>query len=92
MMQPMRTTLAIADDVLRELKKLARATDRPMTEVANEVLRLGLAAMHAPTRRQKPYRESPVDMGEPRVDLTKALALISQIDDEEAVRKYQLRK
>jgi hypothetical protein len=31
-------------------------------------------------------------MGEPRVDLTKALALATEIEDEEYVRKFQLRK
>lgn len=88
----MRTTLAIAEDILRELKKLARKTDRPMTEVANEVLRRGLASMRDAPKKTRSFKESPVDMGEPRVDLTKALALAAEIEDEEHVRKYQLRK
>ena len=92
MIAPMRTTVDIEDDILRELKGLARKSERPVTEVANEVLRRGLAAMRSTPKKSRPYRESPVDMGEPRVDLTKALALGAEIEDEEHVRKLQLRK
>jgi hypothetical protein len=88
----MRTTLSIADDVLKELKQLARRANRPMTEIANEALRAGLAAMREPARTKRAFKESPVSMGEPRLDLTKALALAAEIEDEEALRKYQLRK
>jgi len=63
-----------------------------MTDMANEVLRAGLAAMREPPRKARAFRESPVDMGEPRVDLTKALALVAAIEDEEHLRKFQLRK
>ena len=48
--------------------------------------------MRAAPKKPRPYKESPVDMGEPRVDLTKALALAAEIEDEEHVRKFQLRK
>jgi predicted transcriptional regulator len=92
MIPTMRTTLTIADDVLRELKRLARSSDRPMTEIANEVLRAGLVAMREPARKARPFKESPVDMGEPQVDLTKALALAGAVEDEEQIRKLQLRK
>ncbi len=92
MISPMRTTLAIADDILRELKKLARSAERPMTDVANEVLRAGLAAMREPPKRVRIFKEAPIDMGEPRVDLTKALGLAAEVEDEEQLRKLQLRK
>ena len=91
-MPPMRTTLDIAEDILRELKGLARKSDRPVTEVANEVLRRGLAAQRGAPKKSRRYKESPVDMGEPRVDLTKALALAAELEDEEHLRKFQLRK
>ncbi len=92
MIREVRTTLTIADDVLKELKRLARQSDRPMTEVANDMLRAGLATLREPPRRQRTYKESPISMGEPQVDLTKALALAAEIEDEEHLRKYQLRK
>ncbi|HEY6598971.1 MAG TPA: hypothetical protein VIZ30_06655 [Pseudomonadales bacterium] len=88
----MRTTLDIAEDILREIKGLARKSDRPVTEVANEVLRRGLAAMRSAPKKSRPYKESPADMGEPYVDLTKALGLATQLEDEEHVRELQLRK
>jgi hypothetical protein len=92
MTDDMRTTLAIAEDILRELKKLARAGERSMTDVANDALRAGLAAMREPPRKNRTFKESPADLGEPQVDLTKALALAANVEDEEHVRKYQLRK
>lgn len=91
-MHPMRTTLAIADDILRELKRLARRRDCSMTEVANEILRLGLAALREPAKRTRSFKESPVDMGEPRIELTHALALAAALEDDEQLRKQQLRK
>jgi hypothetical protein len=48
--------------------------------------------MREPARTKRAFKESPVSMGEPRLDLTKALALAAEIEDEEALRKYQLRK
>ncbi len=88
----MRTTLAIADDILRELRKISRSTKRPLTVTANEVLRAGLAAMRKPPPRRKRFREAAVDMGLPTVDLTKALELAASVEDEEVVRKLALRK
>jgi hypothetical protein len=92
MMPDVRTTLAIADDILRELKKLARSGDRSMTDVANEVMRIGLATMREPVKRSRSFKESPVDMGEPRIDLTNALALAAAFEDAEQIRKFELRK
>ncbi len=88
----MRTTLSIADDILRDLRALAHAQGKSVTETANGVLRAGLAALAEPGRKRRHFEEEPIDMGIPRVDLTKALALAAEIEDEEVVRKMQLRK
>jgi len=88
----MRTTLSIADDVLRELKRLARNADRPLTDVANEILRAGLAATRKPARTARRFKEVRADLGDPRMDLTKALAIAADLEDEEHLRKYQQRK
>lgn len=39
------------------------------------------------TPRREPYREDVADLGEPRVDLDKALALAARLEDEETIRK-----
>ena len=87
----MRTTLALADDILEELRHLARKRGTSMTRVANETLRAGLARSAAP-RRPPPFRQRVFDLGEPRVDLTHALRLAASLEDEEIVREIAGRK
>ena len=82
----MRTTLDIADDLLRELKKVSAACDRPLTQVVNEILRLGLQQRARPARRRRPYREPVGDLGPPRIDLTKATEIAASMDDERILR------
>ncbi len=88
----MRTTVRIDDDLLIELKELAHRENISLTRLFNRTLRAGAAV----TRNQKPgkrrYREKPVSMGSPRIDLDKALIFVDAIEDEEIVRKLSLRK
>ncbi|MCU0234048.1 MAG: ribbon-helix-helix domain-containing protein [Thermoanaerobaculales bacterium] len=44
----MRTTLTLDDDVARQLKRLARSTDRSFKEVVNEAIRRGLNVGNPP--------------------------------------------
>ena len=82
----MRTTLNIADDLMHELKKVSVACNRSLTQVANEVLRLGLQQRARPARRRRPYREPVGDLGPPRIDLTKATEIAASMDDERILR------
>ena len=89
----MRTTLTIDDDLAQKLKQRAQESDRPFKVVVNEVLRAGLEETTAkPSRR--PYRNRTVSMGPARagIDLDKALALSSALEDEELARKIEQRK
>ena len=88
----MRTTLTIADDILREMKSRAHETGVSLTRVANEVLRAGLDRRAGASRRRRRYREEVADLGEPRVNLDRALALAAQLEDEETLRKLEQRK
>jgi hypothetical protein len=87
----MRTTLTIADDILRELKALAHETGVSLTRAANDVLRAGLdrRAGSSPRRR---YREEVADLGEPRVNLDHALAIAARLEDDETLRNLEQRK
>ena len=87
-MHRMRTTLAIADDILREMKARAHETSVSLTRVANDVLDRR-ASISRPRRR---YREEVADLGEPRVNLDRALALAAQLEDEGTLRKLEQRK
>lgn len=88
----MRTTLTIADDILREMKARAHETGVSLTRVANDLLRAGLDRRANTSRRRRRYREEVADLGEPRVNLDRALALAAQLEDEETLRKLEQRK
>ena len=87
----MRTTPAIAYDILRELRDRAHRTGVSLTRVANDTLRAGLDRRADRLRRRRPYREEVADLGEPCVDLDRALAIAARIEDEETLRKVEQR-
>ena len=74
----MRTTLTLDDDLFMALNERARATGRSFKEVVNEVVRRGLFDSDPP----RPIVAPTLDMGAPRIDVTKALDLAMQSDDE----------
>jgi hypothetical protein len=74
----MRTTLIIDDALFRELKKRAAAERRTLTEVTQEVLRLGLEKRAA--RPRKPAKLPSFSMGKPKVDLADRDRLYDVLD------------
>jgi hypothetical protein len=88
-----RTTLRIDDDLLLELKRLARTQKLSLTQLANRLLRRGIEASRArPGAARRAYREKTFAMGRPRFDLDKALALAAALEDEETVGELARRK
>lgn len=86
----MRTTVTIDPDLDAALRRIARERGVSFKEVLNETLRAGLAAGARARRR---YRLRPRRMGlRPGVDLDRALQLAATLEDEEIVRKLELRK
>ena len=85
----MRTTLTLDEDVAAQLKAIARQRGISFKEAVNSVLRTGFARERRPSRfRQRTHR-----MGlRGGVDLDRALRLAATLDDEETVRKLELRK
>jgi hypothetical protein len=87
----MRTTLTIDDDVAALLQQAVRETGRSFKEVVNEALRAGLTA---------PADLGPIDVDfptydlqlRPGLDLLRAGQLAAELEDEELVRKLELRK
>lgn len=88
----MRTTLRIDDDLLRELKRLARAQKQSLTQLANRLLRRGIEADRARPASRRAVKEKTFAMGRPRFDLDKALALAAALEDEETVAELARRK
>lgn len=87
----MRTTVTLEPDVAARLKELARERRISFKSVINEAIRAGFEAT-AP-RVPHRYREATRDLGvRPGIDLTKALDLAANLEDEQAIRELELRK
>lgn len=85
----MRTTVTLDDDVAARLKRAARERGVSFKEALNSSVRQGLER-EAPSQ---PYRVPTRKLGvKPGVDLDRALALASELEDAETVRKLALRK
>jgi hypothetical protein len=85
----MRTTLTLDEDVAAQLKAITRERGISFKEAVNSALRAGFARGREQQRfRQRTHR---MDL-RPDVDLDRALELATALEDEETVRKLELRK
>jgi hypothetical protein len=84
----MRTTVRIDDDLLRDLKQRAQREKTSLTRLLNNVIRCGMKGGDPSTKPNRRFRQRTHDMGPPLVDLTKALALAAQLEDEEKIKKF----
>jgi hypothetical protein len=85
-----RTTLTLDPDVADRLRALARERGLPFKQVVNAVLRRGLAAGSG---TREPFRIEARALGlRPGINLDQALELAARLEDEETLRKLELRK
>ncbi|MEO8540386.1 MAG: CopG family transcriptional regulator [bacterium] len=86
----MRTTVTLDADVVELVKSHARRSGRSFKAAINDAIRAGLVAERGGPR---PYRvpSRPMQL-RPGVDLTRALRLADALEDEEILRKLDLRK
>lgn len=90
MMTNVRTTLTLDPDVADRLRALARERNLPFKQVVNAVLRRGL---DDGSGAAEPFRVEARPMGlRPGIDLDQALDLAARLEDEETLRKLELRK
>jgi hypothetical protein len=82
----MRTTVTLDPDVEKLLRKEVRERGMPFKQILNNAIRNGLRGGKQPAR---PFRPTTFNMGKPLVDLTKALSLASELEDEESIRKHR---
>jgi plasmid stability protein len=86
----MRTTLTLDPDVEAKLRALARERRMSFKAAVNSVLRRGLAEERPAAR---PFAVAARSMGlKPGIDLDRALTLAAELEDDETVRKLELRK
>ncbi len=77
----MRTTVTLDLDVQNLLKEAAHRSGKPFKVTLNDAIRAGLRPQQRGARPEAPTW--PVfDMGQPLVDLTKAMALADELDDQ----------
>jgi hypothetical protein len=86
MSESTRTTVTLDADVQRLLKDTAYRTGRPYKWVLNDAVRQGLAPERSKARVPAPVWPL-YDMGVPLVDLTKAMALADELDDQDRARR-----
>jgi predicted transcriptional regulator len=84
----MRTTITLPPDLHATLRRLARERNQTLSQVISDLLRDRAEGASG----SEPFRQTTYSMGPARVDLTKALALAAQLEDEEIARKLELRK
>lgn len=82
----MRTTVTLDPDVEALLKQAMRERGLPFKQVLNHALRAGLARRDGTV---EPFRQRSFRLGRPRVDLTKALALAGELDDQHTLTRHR---
>jgi hypothetical protein len=86
----MRTTVTLDPDVVEQLNAFARRHNLSFKAALNSLVRAGLAAERGGSR---PYKLPSFRIrSRPGVDLTHALRLAGELEDEEILRKLELRK
>jgi hypothetical protein len=86
---PMRTTVTLDEDVASRLRALARERGVPFKQVLNDAVRRGLQD----ERAAGPYRVRTRRLGlRGGIDLDRALRFAAESEDDEIVRKLELRK
>lgn len=88
----MRTTIRLEDDLDRDLRSVAAVEGISFGKLVNHLLRLGLQARTKGAKSGRRFKEKSARLGAPHQDLTKALDLAGQLEDEETLRKLALRK
>lgn len=86
----MRTTVNIDPDLAAKLRRIARERGTSFKEALNSVLRAGIGAQGGTAR---PYRVRARPLGlRPGIDIDKALRLAATMEDEEIIRRLEVRK
>lgn len=87
----MRTTITLDDDLAAQLRRLARETGRSFKHVVNDALRAGLLPQPAASGEDPGFATYPLGL-RVEINLDKARHLAAELEDDEIVRKLELRK
>jgi hypothetical protein len=81
----MRTTITLDVDVATRLREFAHRSGVSFKQAVNDAVRQGLSS--PAVVRAEPFVQPTYSLGRVRVDLTKALALASDLEDQDLVAK-----
>ena len=70
------------------LRMEMRRRDESFEQVLNDAIRAGLRKM-GKKRRDQAFKPLIFDMGQPRVDISKAAVLAADLEDEDTIRRYR---
>jgi hypothetical protein len=79
----MRTTVTLDPDTRLLVERAMRERGLSFKDAVNEAIRAGLG----PSASERPAYTTPRDLGPPRVDLTKALQIAADLEDEALARR-----
>jgi len=91
MMPYMRTTLTIDDRLAAALRKKAFEEDKTFKAVVNEVLQKGLEYPPQKPAKER-FKQKTHHMGKELIELTHVNRILGEWEDEELIRKMELRK
>jgi len=83
----MRTTITLDPDVEALVRQAMRERGLSFKQALNQAIRAGAAG--ASGAKVEPFRQRSFGLGRPRVDLTKALSLAGELDDQRTTRHYR---
>lgn len=84
----MKTTIRIEDALFEELRERAHCERTSLTRLMERLLWKGLESDRKPPRRRR-YKHRTYSMGQPLVNLDKALSLAADLDDLEVIAKLR---
>ncbi|MFP3881984.1 MAG: antitoxin [Actinomycetota bacterium] len=79
----MRTTVTLDPDTEQIIRELMREQGISFKKALNDAIRRGAA------HRREPFETETASMGEPTVNLDRALQLVGELEDEELIRKMR---
>lgn len=81
----MRTTITLEVDVAARLREFAHRSGISFKQAVNDAVREGLSS--PAVLRAEPFVQPTYSLGRVRVDLTKALSLATDLEDQDLVAK-----
>ncbi len=87
MMQPVRTTITLDPDVAALINRRMRERGISFKEAVNDAIRDGAGG-----QKRETFRTATAPMGQPAVNLDRAVQLAGELEDEELLRKMRLGK